>query len=207
MNRLFTFPLQFEARYIFLHLSNTMQGSDPSTARASTPVPSPTSANHLPSPTNANHLHPDDAFVRVSMSKPTSIMTAHITDDGYESTLSSPTSAFGSQRPYSSMSSSPLLSSDPEITGPRPREPPASLNPPAYRMTALPPYSPWGDKYQRLDVESGRIQKTRYGLGFYSWRVWASVVIIILLTIVAIVIAVLRTVGSGPQMQTNEGGF
>jgi hypothetical protein len=197
MNRLFSFPFQFEARYIFHHLSNTMQGSDPSAAKASTPVPSPTSANRL---------HPDDAFVRVSMSKPRSIMTAHITDEGYESGLSSPTSALDPQRPYSSMSS-PLLNADPEITGPRPREPPPSFNPPAYRLTALPAYAPWGDKYQRLDVESGRLRKSRYGLGFYSWRVWSSVVVIILLTVVAIVIAVLRTVGSGPQMQTNEGGF
>ena len=110
----------------------------------------------------------------------------HIHDDDNYTTVSSPTFRTETVR-----SVSPLLMRPQESELSPPTEPPPSHNPPDYRSVVFPPaYSTvWRTKYAPVgrDLEANRRPKS-FGLAYYGWRVWAAVVVVIILTIVSIVV-------------------
>jgi hypothetical protein len=124
--------------------------------------------------------------------EPIRITSAYV-DDG-SSAISSP-----EIRPesYRATSPAPLL---PKVTeeGSSPlAAPPPSFNPPAYRsVVPPPPYPAWRDKYTSLpsDLEGNQLSPRTYNrLPSYGWRIWSTVVLVVVVTLVSIVVAVVHT--------------
>ena len=66
--------------------------------------------------------------------------------------------------------------------------------------TVLPPYSRWGDKYETLsglESHANLDADDRPRCLQHGWRIWAAVVVVIAITIIAIVAALLQQRNSG----------
>ena len=154
-------------------------------------------SNIEPVENDTTHLYPPS--VNDSLQVPTPIrVISFISDDGLSIAVSSTRSSIEPNR----SSSVPLISKSENTL---PTEPPPSFNPPPYRsVVSLPSYAVWRDKYAALpdDVESNRLHpRTRryYGgrLPKYGWRIWAIVVLVVVVSIAAIVVALTKTASNG----------
>jgi hypothetical protein len=136
------------------------------------------------------------------------IGTSAFIDDG-SSAISSP-----QLRPesYRATSPAPLLPESMQDGSSHLAAPPPSFNPPSYRSaTALPPYSPSGDKYTSVpdDLEGSRFTPQPYNrIPQYGWRIWSIVVLVVVITIVSIAVAITHTIkenADGTRMLSGMG--
>lgn len=137
----------------------------------------------LPSP-SPMHLHVPNSNYSDRSFSPIQITREHYLDDGTSTALSSPMLPSEPCR-----SPAPLLggSAKYSLTEPQP-----SFNPPSYRaVVSMPSYASWTDKYSRLpgDIESVEKYSRGFGLRYFSWRIWAVIVAIVVVTVISIAVA------------------
>ena len=99
---------------------------------------------------------------------------------------------------YRATSPVPLLPQNTENGSSPLAAPPPSFNPPAYRSVAAPPpYPAWNDKYTSVpdDLEGNLFAPRMYRRRpSYGWRIWSTVVLVVVVTLVSIVVAIVHTV-------------